>query len=51
MFTTEAEGRPSLFCVGTLGGDRMPRSVLVPSLLPLDDPIEVAAGAGASVLK
>ena len=23
----------------------MPRSVLVPSLLPLDDPIEVAAGA------
>ena len=42
MFTTEAEGKPSLFCVGTLGGYRMLRSMLVSSLLPLDRSIEVA---------
>ena len=42
MFTTESEGRPSLFCVGTLGGYRTLRSMLVSSLLPLDRSIEVA---------
>ena len=42
MVTTEAEGMPSLFCVGTLGGYRMLCSMLVSSLLPLDRSIEVA---------
>ena len=42
MFTTEAEGRPSLFCVGTLGGYRTLRSMLGSSLLPLDRLNEVA---------
>ena len=42
MITTEAEGMPSLFCVGTLGGYRTLRSMLVSSLLPLDRSIEVA---------
>ena len=42
MVTTEVEGMPSLFCVGTLGGYRMLRSTLESSLLPLDRSIEVA---------
>ena len=42
MFTTEAEGMPSLFSVGTLGGYRKLRWMLVSSLLPLDRSIEVA---------
>ena len=42
MVTTEAEEMPFLFCVGTLGGYRTLRSMLVSSLLPLDRSIEVA---------